>query len=127
MHLAQDNDVVYTLTPDRSDQPFGKAVLPGRGWRGRLSHYRLAKLTRRSEPSRRRLAMDRPILFLQEHIRADVDFGASAPGSADGGEGHAGLVTGARCIDMISKNVTHGVVSLFLGHAWLMVFLGPKC
>src|SRR6266702_1668519 len=36
MHLSQDNDVVYTLTPDRSDQPFGKAVLPGRGWRGRL-------------------------------------------------------------------------------------------
>src|SRR6266478_3499140 len=36
MHLAQDNDMVYTLTPDRSDQPFGKAVLPGRGWRGRL-------------------------------------------------------------------------------------------
>jgi hypothetical protein len=25
MHLAQDNDVVHTLTPDRSDQPFGKA------------------------------------------------------------------------------------------------------
>src|SRR6266851_9168730 len=36
MHLAQDNDVVYTLTLDRSDQPFGKAVLPGRGWCGRL-------------------------------------------------------------------------------------------
>src|SRR6516225_3880453 len=36
MRLAQDNDVVYTLTPDRSDQPFGKAVLPGRGWCGRL-------------------------------------------------------------------------------------------
>src|SRR5260221_7740308 len=36
MHLAQDNDVVYTLTPDRSDQPFGKAVLPGRAWCGRL-------------------------------------------------------------------------------------------
>src|ERR1700694_4532525 len=36
MHLAQDNDVVHTLTPDRSDQPFGKAVLPGRGWRGWL-------------------------------------------------------------------------------------------
>src|SRR5712675_858566 len=36
MHLAQDNDVVHTLTPDRSDQPFGKAVLPGRGWCGRL-------------------------------------------------------------------------------------------
>jgi hypothetical protein len=24
MHLAQDNDVVHTLTPDRSDQPFGQ-------------------------------------------------------------------------------------------------------
>jgi hypothetical protein len=31
MSLAQDNDVVQTLTPDRSDQPFGKAILPGRG------------------------------------------------------------------------------------------------
>src|SRR5258707_1606568 len=36
MHLAQDNDGVHALAPDRSDQPFGKAVLPGRGWRGRL-------------------------------------------------------------------------------------------
>src|SRR6202035_4675447 len=36
MHLAQDNDVVHTLTPDRSDQSFGKAILPGRGWCGRL-------------------------------------------------------------------------------------------
>src|SRR6195256_3038789 len=36
MCLAQNNDVVQTLTPDRSDQPFGKAVLPGRGWCGRL-------------------------------------------------------------------------------------------
>src|SRR3981189_3120734 len=32
MHLAQDNDVVHTLTPDRSDQPFGKAILPRRAW-----------------------------------------------------------------------------------------------
>src|ERR1700730_8727047 len=32
MHLAQDNDVVHTFTPDRSDQPFGKAILPRRGW-----------------------------------------------------------------------------------------------
>jgi hypothetical protein len=32
MRLAQDNDVVQTLTPDRSDQPFHKAILPGRGW-----------------------------------------------------------------------------------------------
>src|SRR6266850_8573372 len=36
MHLAQDNEVVHTFTPDRSDQPFGKAILPGRGWCGRL-------------------------------------------------------------------------------------------
>src|ERR1700682_6554218 len=36
MHLAQDNDVVHALTPDRPDQPFGKAILPGRGWCGRL-------------------------------------------------------------------------------------------
>ena len=36
MHLAQDNDVVHTLAPDRSDQPFGKAILPRRGWCGRL-------------------------------------------------------------------------------------------
>src|ERR1700738_3478983 len=26
--LAQDNDVLHTFSPDRSDQPFGKAVLP---------------------------------------------------------------------------------------------------
>ena len=30
MHLAQYNDVVQTFPPDRSDQPFGKAVLPSR-------------------------------------------------------------------------------------------------
>ena len=29
--LAQDNDVVQTLASDRSDQPFGKAILPRRG------------------------------------------------------------------------------------------------
>src|ERR1700726_3791468 len=32
MRLAEDNDVVQALAPDRSDQPFGKAILPGRGW-----------------------------------------------------------------------------------------------
>src|SRR6202162_5185417 len=36
MHLAQDNDVVHTFTPDRSDQPFHKAILPRRGWCSRL-------------------------------------------------------------------------------------------
>src|ERR1700736_6999006 len=29
--LVQGNDVVQPLAPDRSDQPFGKAVLPRRG------------------------------------------------------------------------------------------------
>ena len=36
MRLAQDNDVVQTLTPDRSDQPFDKTILPRRGWCDRL-------------------------------------------------------------------------------------------
>src|SRR3984885_10024744 len=36
MDLAQDNDVVHTFTPDRSDQPFGKAILPRRGRCGGL-------------------------------------------------------------------------------------------
>src|SRR5476651_846970 len=35
MRLTQNNDVVHTLTPDRSDQPFDKPILPRRGWRGR--------------------------------------------------------------------------------------------
>ena len=32
MRLAQDDDTVHTFTPDRSDQPFGKSILPGRRW-----------------------------------------------------------------------------------------------
>src|ERR1700675_639986 len=36
MRLAQDNEMVNTLAPDRSDQPFGKAILPRRGWCSRL-------------------------------------------------------------------------------------------
>jgi hypothetical protein len=28
MCLAEDNDVVNTFTPDRSDHPFDKAILP---------------------------------------------------------------------------------------------------
>src|SRR5229473_5970001 len=36
MHLAQDNDVVHTLTPDRTDQPFSISILP-RGARRRRS------------------------------------------------------------------------------------------
>src|ERR1700738_2072211 len=32
MRLAQDDEMVHALAPDRSDQPFGKAILPRRGW-----------------------------------------------------------------------------------------------
>jgi hypothetical protein len=28
MRLAQDDEVIDTLAPDRADQPFGKAILP---------------------------------------------------------------------------------------------------
>src|SRR5262249_3369309 len=30
--LTQNDEVVEALASDRSDQPFGKAILPGRGW-----------------------------------------------------------------------------------------------
>src|SRR6476619_4753426 len=36
MRLAQDDEMVHTLAPDRADQPFGKAILPRRGWRSRF-------------------------------------------------------------------------------------------
>src|ERR1700730_5183503 len=32
MRLAQDNHMIDALAPDRSDQPLGRAILPGRGW-----------------------------------------------------------------------------------------------
>src|SRR4029077_20693262 len=31
MRVAPDHHMIQTLAPDRSDQPFGKAVLPRRG------------------------------------------------------------------------------------------------
>jgi hypothetical protein len=42
MHLAQDNDVVHALMSDRSDQPFGKAILPRR-CRGGLSRMSMVR------------------------------------------------------------------------------------
>src|SRR5665213_2883280 len=30
VRLAQDDEMIHTLAPDRSDQPFGKAILPRR-------------------------------------------------------------------------------------------------
>src|ERR1700686_2873359 len=35
MRFAPNDDMIETLTPDRSDQPFGKAILPRRGRCGR--------------------------------------------------------------------------------------------
>ena len=32
MHLAQYDDMVHALASDRSDQPFGEAILPRRAW-----------------------------------------------------------------------------------------------
>ena len=36
MRLAQDDEMIHTFAPDRPDQPFGKAILPRRGWCSRL-------------------------------------------------------------------------------------------
>jgi hypothetical protein len=36
MRLAQEDEMVHRLAPDRSDQPFGKAILPRRGRCSRL-------------------------------------------------------------------------------------------
>src|SRR5260370_32742015 len=36
MRLATDDCVIETLATDRSDQPFGKAILPGRAWCNRV-------------------------------------------------------------------------------------------
>ena len=36
MRLTQDDEMVHTLAPDRSDKPFGKAILPRRRRRDRL-------------------------------------------------------------------------------------------
>jgi hypothetical protein len=36
MRLAQDDKMIHTLAPDRSDQPFGEAILPRRGRRDGL-------------------------------------------------------------------------------------------
>src|SRR6202790_5720532 len=36
IRLAPNHHVIQTLPSNRSDQPFGRAILPGRGWCGRL-------------------------------------------------------------------------------------------
>src|SRR5882724_7225493 len=46
MHLAQDNDVVHTFTPDRSDQPFHKAILQGEAGAIGLSRMPMARSRR---------------------------------------------------------------------------------
>ena len=36
MRFTQDNEMVHALAPDRSDQPFRKAILPRGAWRDGL-------------------------------------------------------------------------------------------
>src|SRR5712671_3147680 len=36
MRLTKNDDMVQALAADRPDQPLGKAILPRRGWCGRL-------------------------------------------------------------------------------------------
>ena len=36
MRLAEDDEMIHALAPNRSDQPFGKAILPRRGRCDRL-------------------------------------------------------------------------------------------
>src|SRR4029077_11677969 len=36
MRLAKNDEMIQALAADRSDQPFGKAILPRRGWCSRL-------------------------------------------------------------------------------------------
>ena len=67
MCLAQDDKVIQTLAPDRTDQPFGKAILPRRRRRDRLVQvkvsgcpltclWRLRYNTTRAWPAKRRAA-----------------------------------------------------------------------
>src|ERR1700736_1986596 len=66
MHLAQDNDVVHTFTPDRSDQPFGKAILPGRGWCSRL-----VPDAHGAQSARDNAAID-PVAIVDEVVRSRI-------------------------------------------------------
>ncbi len=43
MHLAQDNDVVHTFTPDQSDQPFHKPFCQGEAGAVGLSRMPMAR------------------------------------------------------------------------------------
>jgi len=36
MRLTDNDDMIQALAADRPDQPFGKSILPRRGWGGRL-------------------------------------------------------------------------------------------
>jgi len=43
MRLAQDNHMIDALAPDRSDQPFGKAILQGEAGAVGLSRMPMAR------------------------------------------------------------------------------------
>src|SRR5260221_14163841 len=75
MHLAQNNDVVQTLTPDRSDQPFGKGILPRRGWCGRLVPDAHGAQSSRDD------AAINPVPIADEVVRSLIPFDHRAPSS----------------------------------------------
>ena len=51
MHLAQDNDVVHTFTPDRSDQPFRAIKLQLPVFRAVRHHAENETIAAISEPA----------------------------------------------------------------------------
>jgi hypothetical protein len=53
MRLAEYDEMVHALAPDRANQSFGEAVLPRRTWR-----YGFVTNAHRSQPARRSSAVD---------------------------------------------------------------------
>jgi hypothetical protein len=64
MRLAQDDEMVNALAPDRSDQPFGKAVLPRRGWRSRLGGAVFGPLAKRTVSKKPKILFWQPSSLL---------------------------------------------------------------
>src|ERR1700694_5747705 len=64
MRLAQDREGVHARTPHRSDQAFGKAILPRRGWCGGL-----VPDAHRAQSARDDAAID-PVAVADEVVRS---------------------------------------------------------
>ena len=64
MSLAKDDEMVDTLSPDRANKPFGKAILPRRGWCGGL-----VPDAHRAQSARDDAAID-PVAIADEVVRS---------------------------------------------------------